>query len=93
MVAAKREQEKIAVLQKREVFEQRLRQRSTQVFDRYRENNSRLKAVVREAKKESEDKFGMKVSQNFEENRKIFWKEMRRVHKRVQGEERRGERC
>ena len=46
-----------------------------------------MKAVVREAKKEAEDRFGTKLSQDFEGNRKMFWKEVKRVRKGVQGEE------
>ena len=53
---------KSAVLQKRKVFEQWLQQRSEQTFDRYREEMRRVKAVVREAKREAEDRFGTKLS-------------------------------
>ena len=33
-----------------------------------------MQAVVREAKREAEDRFGTKLSQNFETNR-MFWNE------------------
>ena len=44
-------------------------------------------AVVREAKRKAEDRFGTKLSQDFEGNRKIFVKEVKRVRIGVQGEE------
>ena len=33
-----------------------------------------MKAVVREAKREAKDRFGAKLSQDFEGNGKMFWK-------------------
>ena len=41
-----------------------------QTFEEYREERKRVKAVVREAG----DRFGAKLSQVFEGNRKMFWK-------------------
>ena len=43
-------------------------------FDGYREQRRRVKAIVREAKREAEDRFGAKLSQDFEGNGKMFWK-------------------
>ena len=57
---------KKSVLHMRKVFEQWQQQRSEQAFDRNREERRRVKAVVREAKREAEDRFGIKLSQNFE---------------------------
>ena len=48
---------------------------------------TRVKAVVGEAKREAEERFGTKLSQDFEGNRKMFWKEVKRVQKGKQGEE------
>ena len=78
---------KVAVLQKRNVFENWLQQRSEQAFDGYRGERMRVKAVARETKREADDRFGMKLIHDFEGNRKIFWKEVKRVRKGVQGEE------
>ena len=78
---------RIAVLPKRKVFELWLQQGSEKVFDEYREERRRVKAVVEEAKREAEERFGMKLSQNFEGNRKMFWKEVKKVRKGVQGDE------
>ena len=78
---------RVAVLQKRKVFEQWLQQGTEQAFDEHREERRGVKVVVREAKREGDDMFGAKLRQNFEENRKMFWKEVKRVRKGVQGEE------
>ena len=50
-----------------------------------------MKAVVREATREAEYRFGAKLSKDFEGNRKMFWKEVKRVRKGVQREEMRVE--
>ena len=68
---------RLAVLQKRKVFEQWLQQGTEQAFDEYREEKRRVKAVVREV----EDRFGANLSQDFEGNRKLFWKKVKRVRK------------
>ena len=49
----------------------------------------RMKAVVREAKREreAEDRFDAKLSQNFEGYWKLFWKGVKRVRKEVHGNE------
>ena len=60
------------VLQKRKVFDQWLQQGTEQAFDEYREERRRVKAVVREAKRKAEDRFGANLSQDFEGNRKMF---------------------
>ena len=58
----------MAVLQKRKDFEQWLQQGTEQAFDEFREERRRVTAVVREA----EDRFGAKLSQDFEGNMKMF---------------------
>ena len=74
---------RITVLPKRKVFKLWLQQESEKVFDEYKEERRIVKAVVEEA----EEKFEMKLSQNFEGNRKMFWKEVKKVRKGVQGDE------
>ena len=63
---------RIAVLQKRKVFEQSLQQRSEETFDRYKDERRRVTAVTRKAKREAENRFGNKLRQNFKGNWKIF---------------------
>ena len=45
----------------------------------------RVKAVLREAKREAEDRFGAKLIQDFAGNRKMFLKEVKRVRKESRG--------
>ena len=66
------DKERLAVLQKIKNFEQWLQQGTEQAFEEYKEEKRRVKAVVRKAKREAEDRFGVKLSQDFEENRKMF---------------------
>ena len=63
-----------------------LQQGTEQALEDNREERTRVKAIVREAKRGAEDRFGAKLSQDFEGNRKMFWIEMKRVRKGVQGE-------
>ena len=63
---------RIAVLQKRKVFEQWLQQGTEQAFEEYREERRRVKSVVRNANREAEDRFGAKLNQDFEGNRDMF---------------------
>ena len=51
------------------------------MFDRLSEERRRVKAVVREANREAEDKFLQSVVKNFGRNVKMFWKEVMSVRK------------
>ena len=46
------------------MFELWLQKGSEQAFGKHREERRRVKTVVREAKREAEDRFGSKISQN-----------------------------
>ena len=61
-----------------------LQQGTEQALEDNREERTRVKAIVREAKRGAEDRFGAKLSQDFEGNRKMFWKEVKRVRKEEQ---------
>ena len=74
---------KNTVIQKIKAFEQWLQHRSEGVFDMYRDKRKRLKAVVRNTKREAKDVFGTKPSQNFKSIWKMFWKEVKRAWKGV----------
>ena len=71
----------------KKVSEQWLQQGTEQAFDGYREERRRVKTVVREAKRKTEDRFGTNLSQNFERKRKMFLEEVKRVRTGIQGEE------
>ena len=50
-------------------------------YERYREKNVEAKRKVEEAKKMSNFKWGEDFDRSYEENKKKFWKEVRRVRK------------
>ena len=51
-----------------------MQQGTEQAFEEFKEERRWVKAVVRDAKREAEDRFGAKFSQDFEGNRNMFWK-------------------
>ena len=50
-------------------------------YERYREKNVEAKQKVEEAKRMSNFKWGQDFDGSYEENKKKFWKEVRRVRK------------
>ena len=54
---------------------------SVQKYERYREKNVEAKRKVEEAKRMSNFKWGQDLDSSYEENKKKFWKEVRRVRK------------
>ena len=50
-------------------------------YERYREKNVETKREVEEAKRMSNCKWGQDFDRSYEENKKKFWKEVRRVRK------------
>ena len=50
-------------------------------YERYREKNVEAKQKVEEAKRMSNFKWGQDFDRSYEENKKKFWKEVRRVRK------------
>ena len=81
------EEVKLAVAQKRKAFEQWLQARSAVAYDNYREMRKVVKQVVRRAKRDADARWGRRLCQNFEENKKMFWKEVKMVRKGETGKE------
>ena len=67
-------------LEKR-AFEEWLQCNSVEKYERYREKNVEAKRKVEEAKRMSNFKWGQDFDRSYEENKKKFWKEVRRVRK------------
>ena len=44
----------------------------------YKDCKSELKRIIRESKKKVDEEFGTKLSMNFKENQKLFWKEVKK---------------
>ena len=73
---------KEAVASKKRAFEEWLQKRDGVTYDRYRGERSVVKRVVKEAKKRADARWGMRLSENFGENRRMFWREVKRVRKK-----------
>ena len=72
---------KMKVEEKKRAFEEWLQCNSVEKYERYREKNVEAKRKVEEAKRMSNFKWGQDFDRSYEENKKKFWKEVRRVKK------------
>ena len=72
---------KMKVEEKKRVFKEWLQCNSVEKYERYREKNVEAKRKVEEAKRMSNFKWGQDFDRSHEENKKKFWKEVRRVRK------------
>ncbi len=44
----------------------------------YKDWKNRVRELIEESKRKVDEEFGRKLSQNFSENKKLFWKEVKR---------------
>ena len=72
---------KMKVEEKKSAFEEWLQCNSVEMYERYREKNVEAKRKVEEAKRMSNFKWEQDFDGSYEENKKKFWKEVRRVRK------------
>ena len=72
---------KMKVEEKKRAFEEWLQCNSMEKYERYREKNVETKRKVEEAKRMSNLKWGQDFDRSYEENKKKFWNEVRRVRK------------
>ena len=72
---------KIKVEEKKRAFEEWLQCNSMEKYERYREKNVETKRKVEEAKRMSKFKWRQDFGRSYEENKKKFWKEVRKVKK------------
>ena len=72
---------KMKVEEKKRAFEEWLQCNSMEKYVRYREKNVETKRKVEEAKRISNFRWGQYFNRSYEENKKKFWKEVRRVRK------------
>ena len=71
----------LKVEEKKRAFEEWLQCNSMEKYERYREKNVETKRKVEEAKRMSNFKWGQDFDRSYQENKKKFWKEVRRVRK------------
>ncbi len=51
----------------------------------YNEWKKKVRELIEESKRRVDEEFGRKRSENFSENKKLFWKEVKRVRGRERG--------
>ena len=72
-----------AVAEKKRAFEEWLQRRDKVTYDRYLAHSVAVKLAVQAAKRIADQRLG----NNFEGNKKMFWKEVKRVRKGEQARE------
>ena len=76
-----------AVAKKRRAFEEWLQRRDSITYDRYRAQRVTVKLAVQAAKRMADWRWGERLWNDFEGNKKIFWKEVKPVRKGEQARE------
>ena len=76
-----------AVAEKRRAFEQWLQRRDRFTYDRYRAQRVVVKLAVQAAKRMADRRWGERFRNDFEGNKKMFGKEVKRVRKGEQAKE------
>ena len=75
------------VEEKRKAFGEWLQHGGRDRYERYRAINDEVKRMVKEAKAAANDRWGQDFGRSFEENKKKFWKELKRIRKSGTGTE------
>ena len=75
------ERVKKKVEEKKKAYEEWLQCGSREKYERYKAINVEVKRMVREAKRAANDKWGRDFGRSYEENKKKFWKEFKRIRK------------
>ena len=70
-----------AVAEKRRAFEERLQRRDRVTYDRYWALRVAVRRAVQAAKRMANRRWGERLGNDFEGNKKMFWKEVKRVRK------------
>ncbi len=81
------EEVSVAVSEKRHAYEVWLQRKDEEAYERYKEKRTQVKRVVCNAKTSADDRWGRKLTSKFQENKKMFWKEVKRLRKGIYGKE------
>ena len=76
-----------AVAEKRRAFEEWLQRRDRITSDRYRAQRVAVKLTVQAVKRMADRRWGERLPNDFEGNKKMFWKTVKRVRKGEQARE------
>ena len=72
---------KLKVEEKKRAFEEWLQCNSIEKYEKYREKKVETKRRVEEEKRLANHRWGQDFNRSYEENKKKFWKEVKRVRK------------
>ena len=75
------EEVEVAVKEKRKAFEMWLQNNNGETYGKYKEKRREVKLKVGEAKRAADWRWGQRLGEDFEQNKKMFWKEVKRVRK------------
>ena len=75
------EEVRMKVEEKKKAYEEWLQCRSREKYERYKAKNVEVKRCVAEAKRAASNRWGQKLSREYEENKRKFWKELKRARK------------
>ena len=76
-----------AVAEKRRAFEEWLQKRDRVTYDRYRAQRVAVKLAVQAAKRMADGRWRERLGNDFDGNKNMFWKEVKRVRKSEQARE------
>ena len=76
-----------AVAEKRRAFEEWLQRRDRVTYDRYRAQRVAVKLALQAAKRMADRRWREQLGNDFEGNKKMFWKVVKRVRKGEQARE------
>ena len=74
-------------LQSQSAFEEWLQRRDRVTYDRYWAQRVAMKLAVQAAKRMADRRWGERLGNNFEGNKKMFWEEVEQVRKGEQARE------
>ena len=67
------------VKEKRQAYEVWLQNKDEVSYERYREKRNQVKRVVHQAQVRADERWGRKLTENFLENKKMFWIDVNRM--------------
>ena len=70
------------VKNKKKLWREHISERTTESYDRYKEQRKAVKRLIREAKKEDWEKFGKILEENKTENIKLFYKSLKEIRQK-----------
>ena len=70
-----------AVMEKKRAYEVWLQRGGQEAYESYRGKRRMVKRVVGKAKKAANDRWGRELTESFGQNKKMFWKEVKRLRK------------